>query len=312
VIILDPNSDYVRLSEMRGTVEPSVAAEYAAAASGVSVWQDDPDAEHPLRIQFADVDPAAQAAVLGLDPIRDREEYAALSGILVAGEKGRPLISGLNALVSSDNPDVRQLGLRAANLGLLKWSIWSGGQGRSLVDELEEPTSRCLVVDLGSLGSINEQRLISETVLSTLWRNRARREPLLIVIDEAHNVCPSQPADAVTTLAANYAALIAAEGRKFGLYLLTSTQRPQKVNEEVLSQCDNLLLMRMNSEADLEYLRDTFSFVPSGLIQRATAFKLGETLVGGKFFPHATYVKFGARISQEGGADIPTAWASPD
>ena len=194
---------------------------------------------------------------------------------------------------------------------MLNWSIWSQGQGRSLVEELEEPTSRCLVVDLGSLDTVEEQRLISETVLSTLWRNRSRREPCLVVIDEAHNVCPSKPADAVTALATTYAALIAAEGRKFGLYLLTSTQRPQKVNEEVLSQCDNLLLMRMNSEADLGYLGDTFSYVSPSLIQRATTFGLGETLVAGKFFPHAGYVKFGARLSQEGGADIPTAWANP-
>ena len=179
------------------------------------------------------------------------------------------------------------------------------------MDELEDPTSRCLVVDLGSLDTVEEQRLIAETVLSTLWRSRSRREPCLVVIDEAHNVCPSKPGDAVTALATSFAALIAAEGRKFGLYLLTSTQRPQKVNEEVLSQCDNLLLMRMNSEADLGYLSDTFSFVPPSLIQRATTFGLGETLVGGKFFPHPAYVRFGARMSQEGGADIPTAWASP-
>ena len=247
----------------------------------------------------------------GLDPIKDREEHAALSGLLAAGDKGRPLISGLDALVSSDNPDVRQLGLRAANLGVLNWSIWSRGQGRSLVEELEEPTARCLVVDLGSLDRIEEQRLITETVLSTLWRDRTRREPCLVVIDEAHNVCPRISADAMTALATNYAALIAAEGRKFGLYLLTSTQRPQKVNEEVLSQCDNLLLMRMNSEADLGYLREVFSFVPAGLIERATTFGMGETLVAGKFFSHASYVKFGARISQEGGADIPTSWANP-
>jgi hypothetical protein len=311
MVILDPNSDYVRLSEVRDDTGSDVATRYAAAAGDVTVWGNHDGAGRPLRLQFADVDTTAQAALLGLDPVRDREEYAALAGILAAGRKGQALISGLEALMSSDNPDVRQLGLRAANLGVLNWSIWSSGQGRSLVEELEEPTSRCLVVDLGSLDTVTEQRLIAETVLSTLWRNRSRREPCLVVIDEAHNVCPAKPADPVTALASNYAALIAAEGRKFGLYLLTSTQRPQKVNEEVLSQCDNLLLMRMNSEADLGYLSDTFSFVPPSLIQRATTFGLGETLVAGKFFPHAGYVKFGARISQEGGADIPTAWANP-
>src|SRR5215211_4581499 len=309
MIILDPNSDYIRLSEVRETADPAIAAAYAAAASGVSVWQNDPGAEHPLQMQFRDIDSASQAAVLGLDPIRDREEYAALAGMLAASEKGRAVMSGPDALLSSDNPDTRRRGLRAANLGVLDGSIWSRGRGRSVVEELEEPTSRCLVIDLGSLDTINEQRLIAETVLSTLWRNRSRRQPCLIVIDEAHNVCPSQPADAVIALATNYASLIAAEGRKFGLYLLTSTQRPTKVHEEVLSQCDNLLLMRMNSEADLGLLRDAFSFVPQGLIQRATTFRQGESLVAGKFAPHPTYVRFGQRLSQEGGADIPTSWA---
>jgi hypothetical protein len=310
LIILDPNSDYVRLSEVRDTADSEVAAEYAAAASAVSVWQNDPGATHPLQLQFLDIDPAAQAAVFGLDPIHDREEYAALSGILAASEKGRAMISGPDALLSSENPDIRRLGLRAANLGVLNWAIWSRGRGRSLVDELVEPTSRCLVVDLGSLDTIHEQRLIAETVLSTLWRNRSRRQPCLIVIDEAHNVCPRQPSDAVTALATNYASLIAAEGRKFGLYMLISTQRPQKVHDEVLSQCDNLLLMRMNSEADLGHLSDTFSFVPESLVQRATTFRQGESLVAGKLVPHPTYVRFGQRLSQEGGADIPTSWAS--
>ena len=113
----------------------------------------------------------------------------------------------------------------------------------------------------------------------------------------------------MTAMAAGYATLIAAEGRKFGLYLLTSTQRPQKVHEEVLSQCDNLLLMRMNSEADLVHLREVFSFVPEGLIQRATTFRQGESLVAGKFVSHPTLVQFGQRLSEEGGADIPTSWA---
>jgi hypothetical protein len=284
--------------------------EYEAAARGVAVWQNEPGAEHPLQLQLRDIDAASQAALLGLDPIRDREEYAALSGLLASSEKGRAAVSGIDDLLSSDNPDTRRLGLRAANLGVFDWSIWSRGRGRSLVEELEEPTSRCLVVDLGSLDTISEQRLISEAVLATLWRNRSRRQPCLIVIDEAHNVCPAKPADAVMTLATNFASLIAAEGRKFGLYLLTSTQRPQKVHEEVLSQCDNLLLMRMNSEADLGLLRDAFSFVPEGLIQRATTFRQGESLVAGKFVPHPTYVRFGQRLSREGGADIPTSWAA--
>ena len=46
------------------------------------MWSNDPAADHPLRLRFADLDPAAQAAVLGLDPIPDRDEYAALADLL--------------------------------------------------------------------------------------------------------------------------------------------------------------------------------------------------------------------------------------
>jgi hypothetical protein len=307
LVILDPNSDYVRLGEPHANPTGRVDDSYAAAAAGVQVWGQ--ETAYPLRLMLPDLDQAAQAAVLGLDPLADREEYAALSAIVTGRREGAPVIGGLDELLRADQPGARDLGLRANNLGVLGWSVWSRGQGRSVTDAVLDDDIRCLVVDLGSLDTPQEQRVIAQATLSTLWRHRHRRRPVLVVIDEAHNVCPREPGDPVTRLAADTAALIAAEGRKFGLYLLVSTQRPQKVNEEVLTQCDNLLLMRMNSEADLEYLREVFSFVPGGMVHRATAFRQGESLAGGKFFPHAGFVRFGARLSPEGGADIPTDWA---
>ena len=82
------------------------------------------------------------------------------------------------------------------------------------------------------------------------------------------------------------------------------------MHENVVSQCDNLLLMRMNSMADVADLSRLFSFVPPGLMAGAPSFGMGQALVAGKIFPQgAAYVQMGARLSQEGGADIPTTWA---
>ena len=50
----------------------------------------------------------------------------------------------------------------------------------------------------------------------------------------------------------------------------------------MLSQCDNLVLMRMNSAADLAHVGTVFSFVPPGLIERAMSLPPGEALVAGK------------------------------
>ena len=309
LVILDPNSDYVRLAQVRAGLDPTVADRYTAAARGVAVRRAGPGDDR-IRFRLAELDPAGRAALLQLDPIADREEYGALSALLDSTERGQPLIGGLDDLLTAEQPGARELGLRAANLGVLNWSIWAGEQAGSLLEELADDHWRCLVVDLGSLNTQEEQSVVAEAVLSTLWSLRSRRKPVLVVIDEAHNICPAAPKDAVTALAADYATRIAAEGRKFGLYLLLSTQRPQKVQENVLSQCDNLMLMRMNSTADLEFLRAVFSFVPAGLLDRASTFRQGHALVAGKVMPHAGYVRFGARTAEEGGADIPTTWAA--
>ena len=124
------------------------------------------------------------------------------------------------------------------------------------------------------------------------------------MIDEAHNVCPAVASDAITALGTEDAIRIAGEGRKFGLYLIVVTQRPQKLHENVLSQCDNLILMRMNSTADLAHVGRVFSFVPPGLIDRATTFRQGEALVAGKIASHPALMRFGARITKEGGSDV--------
>jgi DNA helicase HerA-like ATPase len=166
-----------------------------------------------------------------------------------------------------------------------------------------------VVADLGSLATREEQAVASEALLAGLWRRRGEREPILIVIDEAHNVCPAVPDGPLVELATEHAVRIAGEGRKFGLVLLVASQRPQKVHENVVSQCDNLVLMRVNSRSDLALVSETFSFVPPPLIALAAEFRQGEAVVAGKLVPSPTLGRFGPRWSAEGGGDLPADWA---
>jgi uncharacterized protein len=300
VVVLDPNSDYVRLGEPREGAGAEAANRFASVAGSVAVRRGANSAAG-IRVRFRDLSAAQQAALLRLDPLADREEYAELAA-LVEDER-------IRSLEDLEQVESDALRLRASNLGVDRWGIWPGPEGESLTDELEDASGpRCLVVDAGSLGTRDEQALTAGTVLERLWRRRARREPIAIVIDEAHNVCPAEPRDPITALATEDAIRIAGEGRKFGLYLIVVTQRPQKVHENVLSQCDNLILMRMNSTADLAHVGRVFSFVPSGLIDRATIFRQGEALVAGKIASHPALIRFGSRITHEGGADVGGWW----
>jgi DNA helicase HerA-like ATPase len=300
LVVLDPNSDYARLGELREGGDPRAAERFASVAGSIAV-RSGADGPSGIRVRFRDLGPAQQAALLRLDPLSDREEYGELAA-LIEDESIRSVAD--LARVESD-----ALKLRARNLGVDRWSIWPGPDGSSLTDELEDPAGpRCTVVDLGSLATREEQALTASAVLDRLWRRRATRDPIAIVIDEAHNVCPAEPADPITALATQDAIRIAGEGRKFGLYLIVVTQRPQKVHENVVSQCDNLVLMRMNSAADLAHVGGVFSFVPPGLIDRASTFRQGEALVAGKIASHPALIRFGARLTEEGGADVAGWW----
>jgi hypothetical protein len=311
VVVIDPNSDFVRLREARAEADPALAARLAELAGSILVRRPAAVGDDRLRLRFSELDGAAYAGVLRLDPIRDSDEYEELLHVL-AEDGGAPMLRALAAgAETAGREGIASLVRRVRNLGVDRWGVWAKEQAGTVLDDLDRDDWRCLVVDIGTLGTPTEKTLVAQAVLGRLWERRLERRPLLVVIDEAHNICPQLPEGELQFLATETAIRIAAEGRKFGLYLLLSTQRPQKVHENIVSQCDNLLLMRMNSVADVGHLTEVFSFVPPSLLARATGFRQGEALVAGKVVATPTFVRFGARVSEEGGSDVPADWARP-
>jgi Helicase HerA, central domain len=134
VVVLDPNSDFVRLDAVRDGVEEQAAAEYRQAAEGLEVRSG--DSRQRLHVRFVDCDPEEQAAVLQLDPIRDVDEYGALVDMLDAGVEtsaGSTQELAKN-LLEAPRPELGALGARLRNLGAHKWSIWSTGDEGSVQD----------------------------------------------------------------------------------------------------------------------------------------------------------------------------------
>ena len=120
----------------------------------------------------------------------DREEYAELAAAL-ARERPESLAE-LDAAEAAEGAEARPLRLRIRNLGVEDWGVWAREDRGSLLGALDDPDVRCLVVDLGSLPTREEQALVAEAVLRGLWDRRNERRPVLAVLDEAHNVCPQR------------------------------------------------------------------------------------------------------------------------
>lgn len=82
-------------------------------------------------------------------------------------------------------------------------------------------------------------------------RGQDQKIPTLLVLEEAHHYLrPVGFGDDDVGGALAYERL-AKEGRKFGLALWLSTQRPSEISSTVLSQCNNWISFKLNSEKDI-------------------------------------------------------------
>jgi DNA helicase HerA-like ATPase len=319
MVIFDPNADFVRIREPRltpGGVSREGASGGGAGGdgSGSARGFDDlralaqrdirilrPSTDAPLRVRFVDMPLSTRAAVLHLHPLDDRAEHNELIhfeetvGLLPPDR----VVSGLHGRGTAAALD---LAARIENLRVTDWSVWAGGR-EAVTDVLDERPDAA-VLDLGGFAYPDESLVVAIAVLDDLWAKREQRRPMLIVIDEAHNLCSPDNTSPLHVAVRERIIQIAAEGRKFGLWLLLSTQRPSRIHSSIISQCDNLALMKMTSPVDVEELATIFGFVPPAMLARAARFTQGEALFAGGFVPAPTMVRIGERLTREGGADV--------
>jgi hypothetical protein len=314
IVILDPNSDHVHLGTLLDSDDHSEESErFRSAAASVRVARARGfDASFVLCADFSDLGLDYQALLLRLHPIGDADEFDALRRItetLVAPYSVDDVTDAVHATFA-DDPLALGVARRITNLGIADWDVWRRDDEPSLA-RMGLRDERCVVLDLGSLARRDERTVVALTLLGNRWALRRDRRPALVAIDEAHNVLPAETDDPLLSATAELGALIAGEGRKFGLHLFVSTQRPSKVHPNVVSQCDNLVLMRVNGAGDVDDLVSLFSHVPEAMIRSSTGFGLGEALFAGPIAPVPTVVQVTTRRTPEGGGDVPTDWAAP-
>ena len=120
-------------------------------------------------------------------------------------------------------------------------------------------------------------------------------------MEEAHNFCPERALG--ETKASKIIRTVAAEGRKFGLGLCIISQRPAKVDKNVISQCTTQILLKMTNPNDLRSVISSSEGVSSDSEGEIQKLNIGTCLLTG-VIDIPLKVNIRPRISKHGGETV--------
>lgn len=83
--------------------------------------------------------------------------------------------------------------------------------------------------------------------------------PMVLVLEEAQNYIPEINRKDRTSISKRVFERVAREGRKYGISLVVSSQRPSELSKTVLSQCNSFVIHRLQNPEDQKYVRQLVS-----------------------------------------------------
>ncbi len=139
---------------------------------------------------------------------------------------------------------------------------------------------RVSIIDLNE-AKPEVQQIIVMKLAQELFQARKKGEipEFFLVIEEAHNFCPERGFGEVAS--SRMIRDIASEGRKFGLGLCVITQRPARVDKNVLSQCNTQVILKVTNPNDLNAIVDSVEGVTPGLKEEIKDLPIGEAIIVG-------------------------------
>ena len=156
------------------------------------------------------------------------------------------------------------------------------------------PTDRLKLVEYGGISVVSLagytgdlQATIYSLIAEDLFDARVRSElklPVLLLLEEAHNFTPARANTPSEERSIAITKQIAQEGRKFGVGLILISQRPSRLDETTLSQCNSFIIMRMVNPADQNFVRKVIESLGEDEAKLLPDLDKGEAILSASHF----------------------------
>ena len=186
------------------------------------------------------------------------------------------------------------------------------------LNELFKP-GRCTILQLSDIEQ-HEQQVIVGTLLRRINKARmmaTRGEvpkergdfvdyPVFTLLEEAHRFAPA----GASVVSTNILKQILSEGRKFGVGIGLITQRPGKLDQDVLSQCMTQIIMRIVNPIDQQTVAQSVEGAGRAMLAELPALTKGQAIISGVGINTPVMCRIRSRLTQHGGEtfDAPTEW----
>ncbi len=181
--------------------------------------------------------------------------------------------------------------------GALIWRINSRLQGSRIFDNFQSlpleqlfRPGQCTVLQLNEVDQ-REQQVVVATLLRRLLHARMQTEkrlavegddaylpyPAFVLMEEAHHFAPA----AADLVSSQVLKTILSEGRKFGVAVGLISQRPGKLDADVLSQCMTQFILRIVNPVDQARVAESVESVGRDLLKELPALSKGQAIIAG-------------------------------
>ncbi len=321
VLIFDPHGEYSTLKEMQGHAAFQAEDGYAPKVKVLS-----PD---DIRIRMSSLE---YADVLTLLPEMSDRQQSILSkayGIVKKHRSGdyRWDVQDLISAVMEADTQIDEEGneKKGSSAPALEWKLerlarspyfhafqhlapkdlFEPGQVTVLqMNEISQEEQQ--VICAAILRQANQARMNTQKELITPNDENYLPYPVFILVEEAHRFAPAhEPSRCKAVLRT-----ILSEGRKFGLGMGLITQRPGKIDSDVLSQCMSQFIMRIVNPVDQESLKYGVEAAGRDLLKELPSLTKGQVIISGACVNTPVLCKVRQRLTKHGGEtlDAPNEW----
>ncbi|MDO5849219.1 MAG: ATP-binding protein [Methanobrevibacter sp.] len=165
------------------------------------------------------------------------------------------------------------------------------------------------VLDLSQTDEYAAEVLVSHILRNSLQRrknyfNKSSNEtlefPVFFILEEAHILAPKRR----ESDSKFWIQRVAREGRKFGLGLCLVSQSPKTVDQDALSQMNNMIILRLVEPDDQRHVQSASESLSEDLVKQLPSLNVGEAVLLGLMTKVPTLVKIDEFKGRMYGGDI--------